>query len=73
MACLGHGVTATPLWLTLIQAVFRDVDVIAVGQEPCPLFPGYQTGGTVDLADVRTLAGLCPHCAAGLLCSMPEL
>lgn len=43
---------------TLNQAGFRDVDVIAVGQEPCPLFPGYQTGGTVDLADVRTLAGL---------------
>lgn len=25
------------LWLTLNQAVFRDVDVIAVGQEPIPL------------------------------------
>lgn len=28
---------ALPLWLTINQAVFSDVDVIAVGQEPRPL------------------------------------
>lgn len=37
MTCLGHVVMALPLWLTVNQAVFRDVDVIAVGQEPRPL------------------------------------
>lgn len=37
MTCLGHGLKAMPLWLTLNQAVFRDVDVVAVGLEPRPL------------------------------------
>lgn len=27
---------AMPLWLTVKQAVFKDVDITAVGQEPCP-------------------------------------
>lgn len=43
---LGHA-GAMPLWLNFKQMVFRDLDVIAVGQEPCPpcpLLPGYQTG-----------------------------
>lgn len=36
---LGQAVMAMPLWLNFKLAVFRDVDIIAVGQEPYPLVP----------------------------------